>query len=101
MLVCHMAQCGGTTFFGDMNKGLLTTDMELIRMDQSTNSTNIQLGKPMSYIGLPYVYVGGGVTCTIKNGSKTTVPPKPSPEWRLRYNIHAAFRQLDCLKGAL
>lgn len=57
MLVCHMTHCGGTTFFGDMNKGLLTTDTKLIRMDQSTNSTNIQLGKPMSCIGITNMYI--------------------------------------------
>lgn len=106
MLVCHMTHCGGTTFFGDVNKGLLTTDTELIRMDQSTNSTNIQLGKPMSCIGITNMYItimymwGRGYLHNQK-WLKMTVPPKPTPEWRLSYNVHPAFRQLDYLKGAL
>jgi hypothetical protein len=38
--------------WGDKNKGLFTVEQALITTDQSINSIEVQLGGPVSFLGL-------------------------------------------------
>lgn len=64
-----LAWCPVTLFLGDINKCLLTPENELTT-DQSRDTINIQLGQPVSLMGVTYRNRGD---------SKTAASPDPLP----------------------
>jgi hypothetical protein len=63
------------TLQGGVRENLLTSDRESM-VEQTTNTTKVQLGEPMSFIGV--IYSQGG-TYRGRNNSKTAVSSMPTP----------------------